>query len=306
MIKYYFSQQGQVPQPLSDPKPGCLVYVQDPSTSELELLTNQHKLDPDLIADGLDENEAPRIETQSRKTYLYSRIVLDESEKQTTSTILIIYGVDMLYIITKTPFAFINELLENPTVNTTKRTKLLLEILAAVNLGYRQRLNKIAKRIWQIRSQLNKSQIANRDFVQFIDLEEDLNDFLFALEPMNTLLNQLLTGKFFKLYEDDQDLMEDLELNSDELITRTDSQLKTIRNIRDAYSAIATNNLNRTFKLMTSITILIGLFTLVSSIYGMNVALPLASRANAFWLIFGASIILVGLVATLFKKHKWF
>ncbi len=306
MLKIYFNNKTSKPAELVKPKVGCLVYVENPNEKELEELEKRHGLDVDLLRDGLDPNEAPRIDDYQGRTYIFTRFVLPESEKQTTSPILIIFGLDMVYVITRVPFAALHALLKKEDVTTSRRAQILLQILNEINLGYKRRINSVAKRMWSVRSQLNKEQIDNKDFISFIDMEEDLNDFLSALEPMNTQLNHLLTGKFIKLYEADKDLMEDLELGSHELISLASSQLKTIKNIREAYSTITANNLNKVFKLMTSITILMGIFTLITGIYSMNIALPAAHNPNAFWIILGITATLISTVTYFFKKNRWF
>lgn len=306
MIVNYFNNQKTELTKLDQPKAGCLVYIENPTVEEMNTLEREHGLDPDLLKDGLDPNEAPRVEVWEKKVYIYSRHVLPATEKRTTTPVLIVFGVDMLYVVALEPFMELEKMLSSGSLTTSKRAQTMLQILSSINKGYKVSINAIAKRIWQIRSQLNKAQIDNRDFISFIDLEEDLNDFLLALEPMNTQLNHLLTGKFIKLYEDDKDLMEDLELGSEELISQAESQLRTIRNIREAYSTITANNLNRVFKLMTSITILMGIFTLITGFYSMNIALPAGHNPNAFWIILGGTTGVILFVAYLFKKNKWF
>ena len=291
---------------LEKPKAGCLVYIENPSHTELVEVSEAHGLDVDMMKDGLDPNEAPRIDEWSGRVYIYTRFVLNEAEKQTTSPVLLIFGLNMVYVITRNPFDSLQTLIKKDGVTTSKRAKVLLQLLNEINSGYKARINSVAKRMWAVRSQLNKAQIDNEDFIHFIDMEEDLNDFLSALEPMNTQLNHLLTGKFIKLYEDDKDLMEDLELGSHELISLASSQLKTIRNIREAYSTITANNLNRVFKLMTGITILMGIFTMVTGIYSMNIMLPYGHNPNAFWIVIGTTAALIAAAAIYFKKNKWF
>ncbi len=306
MLKIYFNNKPVKPKEVSSAKAGSLVYVENPTPVELALLSSEHKLDDDLILDGLDPNEAPRIETWEKRVYIYTRYVLPETEKQTTSPLLIVFGLDSVYVITKAPFPGAKRLLESGLVMTSKRSQTLLQLLAEINIGYKVRINTVAKRIWRIRSQLDKAQIDNKDFISFINIEEDLNDFLLALEPMNVELNHLMSGKIIKLHEDDKDIMEDLELSSEELIRQAESQLKTIRNVREAYSTMTANNLNRVFKLMTSVTILISIFTLITGIYSMNIALPEAHNPDAFWIILGITALFIGAFSYFFKKNKWF
>jgi len=306
VITIYFNDKTPKPAEIKKPKAGCLVYVENPTADELQDLESKHGLDIDLLNDGLDPNEAPRIDNYAGRTYIFTRFVLPVTEKQTTSPLLIIFGLDCVYVVSRIHFTVLKKLLLSDGVITARRAQLLLQLLNEINIGYKTRINSVAKRMWSVRSQLNKAQIDNKDFISFIDMEEDLNDFLSALEPMNTQLNHLLTGKFVKLYEDDKDLMEDLELGSHELISLASSQLKTIRNIREAYSTITANNLNKVFKLMTSITILMGIFTLITGIYSMNIALPAAHNPNAFWIILGITAVLIGSVSYFFKKNKWF
>ncbi len=290
---------------LDAPKAGALVYVEAPTEKELELLSTIHGLDIDLLKDGLDPNESPRVEDYDKRTYIYTRYVLPATEKQTTTPVLIVYGVDMIYVVARQPFGDLEMLLNSGIVTTSKRAQTLLQILGTVNRSYRKSINTIAKRIWRIRSELSKVRVDNKNFIEFIDIEEDLNDFLLALEPMNAQLNHLLTGKSIRLYEDDKDLIEDLELGSHELITLASSQLTTIRNIRDSYSTIATNNLNSVIRLMTAITIVIGICTMITGIYGMNVDLPHDESSNVFLLIVGLMFAIIVSVFGFLKYKKW-
>jgi magnesium transporter len=306
VITIYFSNNTSKLTQLTKPKNGCLVYVENPTHGELLLLAEEHKLDIDLLKDGLDPNEAPRLDAWEGKTYIYTRFVLEETKQQTTSPVLIIFGLNMVYVVSRQPFTAVSTLVQKDNVITSKRAQLLLQILNEINTGYKARINAVAKRTWAVRSKLNKSQVDNEEIISFINIEEDLNDFLLALEPMNTQLNHLLTGKFVKLYEDDKDLIEDLELGSHELITLASSQLKTIRNIREAYSTIAANNLNKVFRFMTVITILVGFSTLMTGIYGMNVALPFDHTPHAFWIILAIITGIISTIAYFFKKQRWF
>jgi magnesium transporter len=183
--------------------------------------------------------------------------------------------------------------------------KLILEILGEINKGYRIHLNQVTKRILSTRNKLKKAAISNTEVLNFIDIEEDLNEFLAALQPYGIVLQALLNGKYLKMHEKDEDLIEDLQLSASELVELTKSRLKTIQNIREAYSAIATNNLNQIFKRLTSIAIFMSIPTIVGGFYGMNVNLPFDHHPQAFWIVSGITLTsMIGFVIY-FRRKKW-
>jgi magnesium transporter len=255
----------------------------------------------------VDPNESPRIERDGDAVYIYTRFCLPEAEKMTTAPLLIMHGKGIVLTISQRQFSYVDQLISGSTeIITSKRARLVIEILSSINAGYKRRINTVSRKIWQTRARLDKAQIANEDFIAFIDIEEDLNDFLLVLEPMAAVLNSLLNGRFMRLYEEDKDIIEDLSLGNQELTQLAQSRLSTLRNIREAYSTITANNLNRVFKLMTSITILMGIFTLITGIYSMNIKLPGASDPNVFWIIIAVTSTLIGSVAVYFKRNRWF
>ncbi len=304
---FYSTAKSPLIQIVDEPVDGSWIHLESPSEVELETIAEQYSLDIDLLRDGVDPNESPRIERDGDAVYIYTRFCLPEAEKMTTAPLLIMHGKGIVLTISQRQFSYVDQLISGSTeIITSKRARLVIEILSSINAGYKRRINTVSRKIWQTRARLDKAQIANEDFIAFIDIEEDLNDFLLVLEPMAAVLNSLLNGRFMRLYEEDKDIIEDLSLGNQELTQLAQSRLSTLRNIREAYSTITANNLNRVFKLMTSITILMGIFTLITGIYSMNIKLPGASDPNVFWIIIIVTSTLIGSVAVYFKRNRWF
>ena len=199
----------------------------------------------------------------------------------------------------------ITKLVNSGDVVTTQKLKLVLQILEELNRGYRRHLNSVTKKILSTRSRLQRKIVSNDDILNFIDVEEDLNEFLAALQPYGIVLHALLNGRYMKLHEEDEDLIEDLELSANELIELTKSRLKTIQNIREAYNTIATNNLNKVFKRLTSIAIFMSIPTIIGGFYGMNVALPFGNNENAFWIVAGITVTIMLSFVLFFRNKKW-
>jgi magnesium transporter len=147
--------------------------------------------------------------------------------------------------------------------------------------------------------------VRSDEIIQFLEMEEDLNEFLSALQPQALVLAKLETGRYMKLYEDDKDLIEDIKLSTAELIELSKTRVKTAINIRQAYDAIATNNLNKIFKRLTSIAIFLAVPTIVSGIFGMNIDLPFQHAHYAFIYVLALIILLVLLMVRYFQRRNW-
>lgn len=302
MITYYHSSaRARTLAILDEPKAGAWCHVVQPTSSELDTVAEQFGLDRNILNDAIDAYEAPRVEVDNGATYVFVRYCRPEDPDIPTEPMLIIYTSNAIVTIMRSNDNVLEQLI-NGTVHilTTQKTKTFLHILEQINRSYRVQLNIVAKQILRFRSQLRQTEVSSVDIIRFIELEEDVNEFLSALQPQGLVLNALESGKYMRLYEDDKDLVEDIMLSTSELIELSKSRLRSIINIRQAYDAIATNNLNRTFRRLTSIAIFLTVPTIIGGIFGMNVALPFQHNQYAF---FG---IVVLIAVSMFSFYRYF
>jgi magnesium transporter len=285
---------------------GSWCHVVEPTDAELDTVAERFGLDRDLLVDATDIYEAPRVEVDEGVTYVFTRYSNEDGQDVSTEPLLIVYTNSNIVTIMRSNSTVLDQLINGRIeVITTQKTKTFLQLMVQVNRSYRLKLNQVSKYILRTRRELRSSQINNKDLIGFIELEEDINEFISALQPQALVLNALESGKYMRLYEDDRDLVEDLKLSTSELIELSKTRLRTLMNMRQAYDAIATNNLNRTFKRLTSIAIFLTIPTIVSGIWGMNVLVPLHSNPHAFWLILGLIGLLIAAVVTFFRKQRW-
>jgi magnesium transporter len=306
ITSYHSKARERALQQLDAPKIGSWVIVSDPSEAELDQLAIDFKLDRDNLADAIDPYEAPRIEVEDKHVYIYTRYCYPEGTDIATEPLLLIYTDDYLICIQRTATDLLKRL-TNGTVDvvTTQKTKTLLQVLGEINLSYERQLNRVSKRILQLRSRMRQGEISKREFIGIIELEEDLNEFLSALQPQSLLLTSLLNGKYLKLYEQDRDIIEDIERSTSELTEQLRGRLRTLGNMRAAYDAIATTNLNATFKRLTSIAIFLTIPTIIGGLWGMNVAVPMEHVKYAFWIVLAIIGALTALAIWFFDRKKW-
>jgi magnesium transporter len=306
MITYYYktirSKQLTV---LDKYQSGAWVCVENPTSDEIDQLVEQFKLDPGHLEDALDADEMPRLEKEGDLTYIFVRYAYtDENLELTTSPLLFVVGQDLFITVALHSLPrlqrFVNGKVE---FSTTQRTKLVLQILDQIVDQYEVFINNISRQIKLIRSRLRTHDVANQDFIDFVLIEDELNEFLSALLPTTAILRRLMLGRHIPLFAEDQDIVEDLLLNNEQSIEGCRSNVKSIVNIREAYSTIASNNLNRTMKILTAATMLIALPNVFFGMFGMNVPLPFAHEPWAFAMVLGITLVTT-LIVLLFSRVK--
>ena len=70
----------------------------------------------------------------------------------------------------------------------------------------------------------------------------------------------------------------------------------------DAYASIISNNLNGVMKFLTSITIILAIPTLISSLWGMNVPVPLQNHPYGFVILVIACVVVTAISILMLRK----
>jgi magnesium transporter len=307
MITYYFrSIHEDKLAKLPEFRTGAWITVDAPSRDELGILNEKFGLDMDLLQDALDPDEIPRVEVEDDIVYVYMRYAYRQGDTVQTDPVLVAVTPKCVVTVARHPLPNLERLLASRQLVTTQRAKLLLVLLTHLVSSYQNNLKLLDRQIRSVRARLNVSNINNRDFVQFVVIEDALNSFLAELVPANLLLQQLLSGRYkMKFYEDDEDLIEDLVQDNRQLGESSRSSLHTIVNIREAYSNIMTNNLNRRVGVLTSLTVVLTIPTIVFSLFGVNVPVPGAHSHVAFYVLTVLTLgIMAGVLYYLYKK-RW-
>jgi len=287
-----------------DIRPGTWVHAENPSDEELDTLAHALGLDRGLLGDAVDFYEVPRFEDETGVAYFFTRFPHETNGEMGTIPILLAVTPTAVLTLSRAHPAFLNTYIEGKkTLYTTQRTKLFLHLTQAVNDAYRRTLVTIRRNVQK--SRVNLRNIKNADIVRLVNFETTLNDFLAALTPTHTALRTVLTQGHLELYEDDRDLVEDIQLENQQIVESAKANLKTIQNIRSSYTAIVTNNLNGVIKLLTSLTIILTIPTILGSLYGMNVPLPFSESPHAFSTIALVAAVAMGAAAFFFSRRNW-
>lgn len=311
MIAYYKTVGGKVQQ-LAGKEENCWINVVSPTESEIKELIDVFGIEPEFLRASLDEEESSHIENEEDHTLIIMDFPVVEKREEG-----VFYSTSPIGIILLEKHLFTISLKENPiiqefcsgmvkNVQTAHRTQFVLHLLFRMANRFLQYLKQIDKVSDFLEKQLRKS-MRNKELVQLLDLEKSLVYFQTSLKSDETTLEKLLRGRYIKLYDDDQDLLEDVLIEIKQAIEMSNIYLSILSGTMDAFASVISNNLNIVMKALTSITIVMAIPTMIFSFYGMNigenVGLPFAGNY-----LFPLGISLVATVAAgiiLYKKEMF-
>jgi len=307
MITHYFKTlKDSALKELEQPRTGVWTHVVAPTKGEVQQLVEEYGLDADILEDAQDFYEVPRMERFEGNTYFFTRYPYDDREEDIdTAPIVLVMGETFLVTIALREVPQFERFFSGK-VNciTTQKTKLFLELMEVLMQSYETELIRLRRAVHRDRTKLRR--IGPREIERLVNHEHALNNMITALVPTSTWLGQVANGgRGMQLFDEDMALMDDLLIAIAQLVDSARSVLKTIQNVRSASEAIMTSTLNTTIKTLTIVTILLTIPTVISSLFGMNVIVPLANWPYAFWLICFLIVLVISFAVYSFRKNHW-
>ncbi len=287
--------------------PGCWVSLVYPTEAEILHVSETLHIEPAILRAALDEEETSRIETEDEQTLIIIDVPMAEKDAAVTYATLpmgIIVTSDNIITVCLKETSVIKELAEGNIkgVNTAHKTRFIFTLLLRVANRFLQYLRQIDKISSFIERQLYKSQ-RNKELIQLLDLEKSLVYFTTSLKANEVTLEKILRGRFIRLYDEDQDLLEDVLIEIRQAIEMANIFSSILSGMMDAFASVISNNLNVIMKVLTSITILITIPNIVFSFYGMNVgSLPVPQA----WFPLALSLGIMAVIGLVLKKKDLF
>lgn len=310
MIQYYKTVEKRVVE-VDALEEGCWVSVVCPTPEEVAFLTGELGVDQDFVRSSLDEEESSRIESEEDQTLVIVDLPVAERQDEktiqySTTPIGIILTPQVVITITTRPHQLLSEMADGQVKNVTThlRTRFLLALLLRIASRYLVYLKQIDKISLYTEQALHKS-MRNKELIQLLGLEKSLVYFSTSLKGNEITLEKILRGRIIKLYEEDQDILEDVLIEVKQAIEMCNIYASVLSGTMDAFASIISNNLNIVMKIMTSLTIVMAIPTIVSSFYGMNVVGGMPFD-QVWWFPLLLSVVLSVIVAMILVKKDLF
>ena len=295
---------------IEEVKKGSWINMISPSNEEIKQICKKLQINEDFIRDSLDSEEKPRIEIEEDDGTILFVIDVPVIEKEnetneyTTMPLGIIFVRDD-YIITVSlrKYMVIERFVKSKIKNfaTYMKSRFLFQIMLENSSEYLKYLKRINKET-EIAESTLKNSMKNRELLKMLSLEKSLVYFTTSIRANEVVMEKTLRGKFIKLYEDDEDILEDAIIENKQAIEMGKIYSDILNGTMDAYASIISNNLNGVMKFLTSITIVLAIPTMVSSFWGMNVKLPFETQKYGFIIMIAISGLLTLIVTWWLKK----
>ena len=294
---------------------GAWINIVAPTPYELKVVSSLTEVEPDFLRSALDDEERSHTDIEDNSVMVLTNVPVRRSED--------IYDTLPLAIIVTKEYIITVCLEETPVISefndssarffrTYKKTRFLFQILyksATFYLRYLRQINKVSD---EIEIKLRHS-MKNEEILRLLDMQKGLTYFNASLRSNGAVLDKLLRLRsnhnmqsILKMYEEDEDLLEDVIIENKQAREMVEMYSKILSRLADTFSSIVSNNLNLVMKFLAAMTIILAIPTVISSFFGMNVAVPLAQDAYAFGVISIIAAILSGCVAFFFWRRNMF
>ena len=309
VINFYKTIAGRV-LPVPAVEDGCWVSAICPTEQEVRYLVDILGLEQDFVRAALDEEESSRVESEDDQTLVIVDVPVAERQDEEKT---VVYSTIPMAIITNNRFITTVCLRENAVVNeisqglvkniqTHLRTQFLLNILLRIATRFLQYLKQIDKISYTTENLLQKT-MRNKELIQILGLEKSLVYFSTSLKSNEVTLEKILRGRIIKLYDEDEDLLEDVIIEVKQAIEMCSIYSNVLSNTMDAFSSIINNNLNIVMKLLAALTIIMELPNIIFGLYGTNVVdLPYPH----FWFVLVLAAMLMLVLSLIFWKKDMF
>ena len=244
-------------------KEGSWIDMINPSEDEIKTVCSKLNIQEDFIRYSLDSEEKARIDyEEDDDTVLFIMDVpIKESEENHEIYTTMPFGMIVVrddYIITVSlrKLDVLKDFRENKIKGffTYKKSRFILQAMFKNSSSYLNYL-KLINRETEVAENRLKDSMKNRELLKLLDLEKSLVYFITSLRANEAVMERTIKIKNIKLYEDDEDILEDAIIENKQAIEMSKIYKDILDSTMDAYSSIISNNLNEVMKLLTSITI---------------------------------------------------
>lgn len=293
----------------------CWVNLYSPTEAEISRIETELNVPQEFLRYPLDEEERPRIDydddTGTVLVIVDIPYTIRENESviyETTPLGIVLTDKNIITVSLKQT-SILDHFIENRIrdLYIPYRTRFTIQILYAVAREYLRLLRFIDKTLEVSENELEKT-VSNKELYKRLELSKSLVYFSSSLKSNEAVLEKLMRGRTIKLYEEDEDLLEDVVIEYKQAHEMSDVYANIVSTTTDAYASIISNNMNDIMKVLAAATIVLTIPDLIGCFFGQNFPMPwdeeFISQPMPFISILTSCVLSVVLTAYILKKKS--
>lgn len=310
MIRLYCSKDGELKDvDKTRLKEALWVDMVAPSPEEVEMMHAEFGVALQDVADCLDPNERARVEIEEGYDLVVLRCLLTDDKGDARIQMMpigiIMTSRNVITVRLGATFAaheLTSDLKRRPRIDT--KEDLFFALIRKVTKDMERKVRPMERMIGSIQESILAAKKAEGAHEAFA-LSNGLILLNTALLSNLNAVSMLPRAKQLKMTKDKMDVAEDLENDIAQLYEMTTIYREIMSNILNAYESAIANNLSTVMKTLTTISLILILPTLIASLFGMNVGLPLqGDDPHTFWFVIGLSAVAVAVLWVAFRLKR--
>jgi len=323
VMKVYKTRNGRILEESSLEEENLWIELVNPTEEEISLVSDKFGIRIEFLKASLDYDESSRIDIDDQQILILVNMPIVEHEELPVMYNTVPFGIiiteEMLVTVSLEESQLTLDLIRShPDYNTNNRTRLALELLYNIARLFLKYLKDIDKRSVEIEQGVKKS-LRNEELIKLLNLEKSLVYFTTSLKSNEFVLERFkrfylkrardkevkLTKEILEINDEDEEFLEDVIIENKQAIDMADVYSNILGNTMDAFATIISNNLNIVMKFLAIITLVLAIPSIITSYYGMNIALPYQKSPLAYLGIIVISCIVMVIVAYILIKKKY-
>jgi magnesium transporter len=135
--------------------------------------------------------------------------------------------------------------------------------------------------------------------------KQEIINFRKIIRPQRSVLRDLERTKQRFFGQELEIYFDDIVDASERIWDMLENYKEVVEALEDTNESVITHRLNNVLRVLTSVSVILLPLTLIASIWGMNVGVPGEGSHEAFWVILGLMVVMLGGMVAYFRKRGW-
>jgi magnesium transporter len=314
VVKYYRVNSNNIEE-IDAIESGCWINIYPPFNHDaIKEISDKLGIYIEYFTDALDIDEQSRYEQDDdTKFILLNTPVRNDDLVENRASFITI----PISIILKDDYIITTSLFKNPVIdsiiNQTRKNIEIVDKKSFVLLLFEKNvsfflyyLKHINIRFIEFEQAINHN-TDNKDFISILQLQKSLIYFETNLRANNLMQVKMKRTNFLETKQDEikDDIFDEIIIDNQQAIEMSEVYSRIVDSSMGTVSSIISNNVNNVMKRLTGATIIIMVPSLIASLWGMNLNIPLASSSFGFAIVTSCSILIAAILALVLYKKNW-